>query len=150
LATGSPNPAWFPRRLRTHYLKRLREDVGCFEDLLGISAGSLTEAQYELRSIEAVDTAWAEYEGESSDGQGSFLEARAFFVDDDLVVAITDGFRREFFTCFHEHFGRDKPHGVDPPPGTSLGQRRLRYIQHLESETVGGLIRNVRKIRGIP
>jgi hypothetical protein len=103
----------------------------------------MTESEYELRSLAAVQNAWGKYEAETWDpGESEFRDARIHFVDDQLVVAITDGFEREFITCFHEHF--DYPHAVEPPTGTSEGQRRLRYRDRLEQEIVGKMIRKLR------
>ena len=140
-------PVWNAKNLARHHQKRLREDAGCFEDLLGITGRTMTEQQYETRSLDAVSNAWGEYEGEGWEVRNrEYAEARAYFVDPELVVAITDAFRREFVTCFHEHFGH--PHGVDPG-AVSEGQRQLRYRQHLRQEQQGGLIRKVVRVRGL-
>jgi hypothetical protein len=145
LATATPT--WAANNLRRHHAKRLREEPGCFEDLLGLPAGStMTELQYDVRSLDAVTDSWAEYEGESwIVDRGEYAEARAYFVDDELVVAITDGFRHEFITCFHEHFG--DPDGVTPG-AVSVAGRRLHYQTHLRKDEQGKLIRKVRRIRG--
>jgi hypothetical protein len=139
---------WDPGNLRKHHQDRLREDPGCFEDLLRLPSGStMTESQYELRSLDAVANAWAEYEGEGQDRRtGEYREARAYFVDDDLVVAITDGFRRRFITCFHEHF--DYPHGLVPGPGATIGDRQIRYRDMLRRDESLNYIRKVKRIRG--
>jgi hypothetical protein len=151
LARSAATPTWEAYNLRKHLQERLRENPGCFEDLLGLPPGStMTESQYEVRSLDAVTGAWGEYEGEGRDRRtGEWKEARAFFVDQDLVVAITDGFRRTFITCFHEHF--DYPHGVVPGPGASLGDRQLAYIAMLKKDNVQlGFIRRLKPIRGLP
>jgi hypothetical protein len=124
-------PTWKARRLTEHHQKRLRKDPGCFEDLLGISGRQMTESEYDLRSEAAFDNAWGEYEGEGRDvASREYSEVRAYFVDNDLVVAITDGFRNEFVTCFHEHF--DRPHRVDPGSGATVGQKQLRFKERLK------------------
>jgi hypothetical protein len=141
-------PTWNPNTLRRHYQKRIGRDAGCFEDLLGIVGRAMTEPEYEQRSDLAFNHAWAEYEGEAWNVAGRYYNpASAYFVDDALVVAITDSFRNDFLTCYHEHFSR--PHGVVPGPGASVGQRQLRYRQHLQQEEQGGLIRNLQRIRGV-
>src|SRR5688572_3369678 len=122
-------PTWNPRNLNQHHRERLQKDPGCFEDLLGL-AMPMTEAQYETRSHDVVTLAPIEYECESRDvGTGQFRKARVYYVDDELVVAVTDGFRREFITCFHEHFSRR--HASPASIGT-VGQRRLRYKELLQ------------------
>jgi hypothetical protein len=143
---ATPTPIWNPRNLARHHQTRLRKDPGCFESLLGIAGQTMTVEQYETRSLDTVTSAWGEYEGEGWEvGKREYAEARSYFVDLDLVVAITDGFRREFVSCFHEHFGY--PHGIDPG-AVSAGQRQLRYQQHLRQEEQGGLIRKVERVRG--
>lgn len=141
-------PKWNARNLTLHFQKRLSKNPGCFEELLGIVGSTMTESQYDLRAYEAVDNAWGEYEGEGRDVQArEYTELRAYYVDDDLVVAITDGFRNEFVTCFHEHF--DRPHGVDPGGGATVGQKRLRYKERLKIDEQGKAIRNLKRIRGV-
>ena len=139
---------WNARNLTRHYNERLRKNPGCFEDLLGITGRTMTESQYEIRSDDAVNNSWGEYEGEGWDvRRREFSELRAYFVDDDLVVAITDGFRNDFVTCFHEHF--DRPHGVDPGAGATVGQKQLRYKERLAIDEQGKAIRNLKRIRGV-
>lgn len=140
-------PNWEPNNLTRHYRKRLQRDPGCFESLLGIAGGVMTEVDYDFRTEAAHDHAWGEYEGEGWDVQNrEYSELRAYFVDDDLVVAITDDFRNEFVTCYHEHF--DHPHGVVPGPGVTAGQKRLRYREKLKLDKQAGLIRKLETIRG--
>jgi hypothetical protein len=148
LATATPTPKWDAARLRRHHRKRTTRDAGCFEDLLGVVGRPVSEAEYEQRSEDAVANAWAEYEGEGRDVQGqTYYPLAAYYVDDALVVAITDTFRRDFNTCYHEHFGRR--HSTSLAAGMSVGQCRLRYKQHLAQEEQGGMIRNVTRIRGV-
>jgi len=141
-------PNWDATNLTTHHQKRITADKGCFEDLMGIAGRDMTEAEMEQRSQDVVANAWGEYEGEGRNVQQmSYYPPAAYYVDDDLVVAITDQPRQEFQTCYHEHFSR--PHGVEPPPGTSLAQRQLRYVQKLNWDEKGGMIRNVNRIRNV-
>lgn len=141
-------PKWNPINLKIHYQKRLAKDQGCFEDLLGIAGTTMSESQYEMRADDAVNNAWCEYECEARNLRNcEYTESRAYFVDNDLLVAITDSFRRDFVTCFHEHF--DKPHGVVPVPGVTVGQKQLRYKERLKIEEQGKIIRNLKRIRGV-
>jgi hypothetical protein len=141
-------PKWNPRNLARHYQKRLAKNPGCFEDLLGMVGTTITEAQYGERADDAIDNAWGEYEGEGWDVQCcEYAELRAYYVDAELVVAITDSFRHDFVTCFHEHF--DRPHGVDPGAGATVGQKQLRYKERLKIDEQGKVIRNLKRIRGV-
>lgn len=140
-------PTWKPINLALHHQKRIAKDRGCFEDLLGVNGREITVAEYEQRSQAAVTNSWGEYEGEGRDVQaGRYYPAAAYFVD-DLVVAITDLERNEFLTCYHEHFSR--PHGVVPGPNASVGQRRLRFLQQLNCDEQGKMIRNLRRLRNV-
>jgi hypothetical protein len=140
-------PTWDAGRLRKHHRKRTEKDAGCFEDLLGIKGQPMTEGQYELRSDDAVTNAWGEYEGEGRNvKERTYYPLAAYFVDGDLVVAITDTFRNDFITCYHEHFGRK--HDTASYLRMSDGQRQLRYRDHLRVEEQGGMIRKVKRIRG--
>jgi hypothetical protein len=137
-------PTWDPANLTTHHQKRITKDKGCFEDLLEIVGRDMTEQEYEQRSLAAYHNAWGEYEGEGRNvAAQSYYPPAAYFVDDDLVVAITDLARNLFQTCYHEHFNRR--HGPMP----SLGQRRLLYRQQLRWDEQGKMIRNVRRIRNV-
>ena len=143
-------PSWNRRNLTRHYRDHLTKDGPCFWDskLWGIVLTPLTESRYELRADEAVANAWAEYEGESWDVKNEeYRESRAYFVDDDLIVAITDRDRNDFVTCFHKHFGCT--HGMDPKRGASVGQKRLRYKDQLKMDDEGKAILNLRRIRGV-
>lgn len=140
-------PAWQPNNLANHHRKRVSRDSGCFEDLLGITGRSITESQYETRSWDAFTNSWGEYEGEARNIEArEYYPASVYFVDDELVVAITDIPRSTFLTCYHEHFGRR--HVSSPAASMSQGQRRLRYKENLQLEEKGRLIQKVRRIRG--
>jgi hypothetical protein len=140
------SPRWDSRKLIRHHRKRTTgKDAGCFEDLLGIVGRAMSELEYVDRSEAAVTNAWGQYRGEGRDiASGEYNEERTYFVDDQLVVAITDASESDFITCFHEHFSR--PHAS---PSGAVGQRRLRYKEHLRFDEQAGLIRNVRRVRGV-
>jgi hypothetical protein len=143
------SPVWSNGNLVRHHAARLNEDPGCFEDLLNITGRTMTASEYERRSLDAVQFAWAEYEGEGRDVRGrSYYPTAAYFVDGDLVVAITDMSRHLFFTCYHEHFN-SRRHTSHPVAIRARGGLQLRYIEHLKLDELGGLIRNLRRIRGV-
>lgn len=147
MARRSASPKWDPRKLARHHRKRTTKDAGCFEELLGINPKLMTELEYEERSELAVTTSWAKFKGESRNiATREYYKQAMYFVDDQLVVAITDDSEYEFITCFHEHFGRG--HASPRSIGT-VGQRRLRYKEHIRFDEQGGLIRNVRWIRDV-
>jgi hypothetical protein len=137
-------PTWDLAQLTKHHQKRITRDKGCFEDLLGIVGRDMTEQEYEQRSHAAFQNAWGEYEGEGRNVAGQcYYPHAAYFVDDDLAVAITDLARNRFHTCYHEHFNRR--HGPMP----SLGQRKFLYVQQLRWDELGKMILNVRRIRNV-
>jgi hypothetical protein len=138
-------PTWSPANLALHHQKRITKDKGCLEDLLGITGRAMTEQEYEQRSQKAFTSAWGEYEGEGRNVSAqTYYPKAAYFVDDELVVAITDSARKTFHTCYHDHLGTGR-HGPMP----SLGQRKLRYIQELRWRELGKMIRNLRRIRNV-
>jgi hypothetical protein len=141
-------PAWTDRNLARHHAERLRKDPGCFEDLLGVTGRSLTIEEYRDRSVQAVTNTWCEYEAQGRNfALSTYLESRIYYVDDDLVVAITDGTRSLFVTCFHEHFdGRQSLHGRHPGRGASVAQRRILYREDLRVKEQGRVIINLKVI----
>lgn len=140
-------PSWDRKKLVSHHRKRTVKDAGCFEDLLGINGRLMTVTEYEKRSDQAYEQSWLEYEAEKGHTDDDDYYPRcAYFVDDELIVAITNTKRSHYVTCFHEHF--DRPHGLDPGRSADVGTRRLRYRDSLEMEERCGMIRKVRRIRG--
>jgi hypothetical protein len=142
-------PSWTDNNLERHHSKRLRENPGCFEDLLGITGREMTKKEYEARSLAAITTSWLEYEAQARDFVlSSYHKARAHYVDGDLVVSITDESRARLVTCFHEHFdNRSSLHGKNPGKGASVAQRRIRYSEDLRLKEKARLIINLRIIR---
>jgi hypothetical protein len=143
------SPSWAEKSLERHHAKRLRETPGCFEELPDLAGRSMTLEEYRDRSRQCVSGSWCEYEGQGWDiALRIHLTARAFYVDNDLVVAITDVARSSFVTCFHEHLdSRRSLHGKNPGRSVSVAQRRLRYLDDLRIKEKGRLIINLRIIR---
>src|SRR5262249_33654309 len=123
------SPSWDERNLVRHHAKRVTRDRGCFEDLLGITGRLMTVEEFRERSLGCVLNVWLEYEARSYDQTlRVYLEARAAYVDGDLVVAWTDLDRARFVTCFHEHFQNGRRlHGWHPGRGATMAQLRLKY-----------------------
>jgi len=152
----APYISWDPENLSRHHEKRTTKDSGCFEELMGLAAPppSMTENQYELRSREAVANAWAEFEGRGRDiDSRTYVEARAYYVDNDLVCSITDIKRKKFVTCFHDghpagrHF---HAHYHDPDKSVeAIGNRRLKYLEKIKQRVKGKLIIDFNPIRGV-
>lgn len=141
-------PAWEENNLRRHHKERLEKDPGCLEDVLGITGHPITLEQYRAISHQVVRQCWAEFEAQKRNGRiGGYHDPSAYFVDNDLLTAITDLRRARFITCFHEHF--DRPHGVVPRPDASIGQRRLLYKQRLDQAESFRKYINVRRKRGV-
>ncbi|MGP0065269.1 MAG: hypothetical protein ACLQGP_16915 [Isosphaeraceae bacterium] len=116
-----------------------------------ISGRTMTEEEFRDRSVQTVTTAWCEFEAEGRDlVLNGYLPARVYFVDDELVVAITDTPRSLFVTCFHEHFDSRRPlHGRYPDNNASVAQRRLRYREDLRRKAQGRLIINLKVVRDV-
>jgi hypothetical protein len=141
-------PKWDPRNLTRHHRKRTTEDAGCFEDLLKLPA-AMSPEQYELRSDEAVTNAWGKYEGEDHDDVlKCFRDTAMYFVDEELVVAITDAWEREFVTCFHKHYSRI---GLDHTEvmAMSVGRRIILYQERLKLEVLGKYFRGLKWHRNV-
>ncbi len=142
-------PTWAPGNLARHHAQRLRDNPGCFEDLLGINGRKMTTEEYRDQSIRTVTGSWCEYEAQGRDfTRDTYLAVRAYYVDDDLVVSIADQPRSRFVTCFHEHFdSRRQLHGRHPGRGVSVAQRRIRYQEDLRHKVQGRVIINLKVIR---
>jgi hypothetical protein len=142
-------PSWSHRNLARHHAQRLRDNPGCFEDLLGINGRTMTAEEYRDQSLRTVAASWCEYEAQGRDFQrGTYFDVRAYHVDDDLVVSITDQSRSQFVTCFHEHFDDRRPlHGGNPGRGVSVAQRRIRYQEDLRRKEKGRVLINLKVIR---
>jgi hypothetical protein len=151
-------PIWDAQKLAEHHQKRILTDRGCFEELLGISGRGMTETEYERRSQAAVVSSWCEYEAEELDreasrfsGRAEFHRRAAYFVDEDLVVAVTDISREDFRSCFHEHFNvKDvqKAHALVHRKLT-VGERKAKYLRALSNDERGGILRNLKKVRDV-
>ena len=109
----------------------------------------MTVEEYRDRSGRTVLDSWCEYEAQSWDRVlNAHRKTSAYYVDNDLVVAIVDIARASFVTCFHEHFDMRRPlHGNNPGRSVSVAQRRLRYLDDLRLKENGRLIINLRIIR---
>jgi hypothetical protein len=146
---STPSPTWTDGNLAHHHAKRLRENPGCFEDLLGVTGRAMTRDEYRERSFLAITGSWCEYEAEGRDyALSAYLKARVYYVDDELIVAITDLARSLFVACFHEHFDdRRGLHGRYPGNTVSVAQRRIRYREDRRLKEKGRLIINLKVIR---
>jgi hypothetical protein len=142
-------PSWTEKDLAHPHDKRVRENPDYFEDLLGSTGRTVTVEEYRDRSVRAVTDSWCEYEAQGRDfDRSAYLPARVSYVDDELVVAVTDLAGARFVTCFHEHFdGRQPPHGRNTGAGVSVAQRRMRYREALRLEAKGRLIMNLKVVR---
>lgn len=151
----APYIRWNQANLERHHRKRVEKDAGCFEELMGINPPPMSVEQYRQRSLDTVAGSWAEYEAEGWDVEKrKYSEARAYYVDNDLVCSITDVPRSEFVTCFHaahdegKHF-HPKFHDADKT-AEGIGNRRLRFMQKLQHQIQGKLIRQFKAKRGVP
>jgi hypothetical protein len=66
-----------PGRIQGGNQRRVRENPGCFEDLLGIADRSMTVEEDRDRSVRAVADAWREYEAQGRGfARSSYLAAQ--------------------------------------------------------------------------
>jgi hypothetical protein len=138
-------PAWHPQNLADHFLTRLENDPQCLVDLFDCAIDQITIKHYEDRSIDVYYKPTLEYECESWDTNNRCYRARAaYYVDKDLVVAITTFDRTAYITCYHEHFNRK--HNDDyvqnlmaKPPGNRI----MEMKQKITDDERGRVIINV-------
>jgi hypothetical protein len=147
-STKAKSPRWTKGNLEYHHKERLRKDPGCFEDLLGISGLKMTEDEYKERSQAAVVNAWAEYEGIVwSPSKQAYEDKAAYFVDEEMVLAITDLDRSFFTTCYHEHY--DVKHNFNQENTAPYGNQRLRYREWIQNNERGKRIKITKKVKGL-
>jgi hypothetical protein len=122
---------------------------GCPENVLELTDGSVLVEEYRDRSVRAVTDSWCEYQAQGRDfAPSTYIKPRIYYVDNDLVVAITGATRAFFVTYFHEHFdGRRPLHGNHPGRGVSVAQRRICYREDLRVKEQGRVIINVKVVR---
>jgi len=60
-------PSWTGRNLADHHARRLQQDPGRFEDLLGLIGRSTTVEEYRDRSVRSVSDSWCEYKAQGRD-----------------------------------------------------------------------------------
>ena len=68
-------PSWTEGNLARHHGKRVRENPGCFEDLLGITGRAVTVEEYRDRSVRAVTGSWCEYKAQGRDFEPECLSS---------------------------------------------------------------------------
>jgi hypothetical protein len=135
-------PKWNRKSLADHFVKRLRKDSACLEDVMGRPAPSITEADYERESTKVLSTAWICYCAEGQDNQRSGRHVIAYhqladhFVDDRLLITIVSCKTETILTCYHEHF--DRPH----KPSHSKNEQMVRYVERLGYQRKGDMLRS--------
>ena len=131
----SAEPQWNPHKLREHFNKRVWRNRGCIEKILGIPAGSLTEAQYDeySRKIPYMPfMAWTAM-SESEPGNEDYGPCE-FVVDRDLGMDILSDDRTTILTCYHKHVDKAclKYSSTKQEPG-QIKRKLNRYIRHQEN-----------------
>jgi hypothetical protein len=135
----STTPKWHPANLHEHHTKH----AACFTDIKHLPAGAVSVGRYEIYADECYEHHWLRYEADClHDKKPVYVGLRHYFVNDDLAVAITSLDEANYVTFFHEHF--DHAHGVHPPRGASVGQRRLEYSKQLERDQESKKMRSFR------
>ncbi len=114
------NPTWTPGNLIRHFRKRIREHPDCLRDLLAsppAPTDPVNQTQYELIAQDAIANSWGEFDAEWRSSPEDDYSPAAYYVDDRLVVSITDPFRREYITCYHKHALNPPSHRQESEPG---------------------------------
>jgi len=143
---GLPEPVWDQGNLSSHAAKRASKDIGCMENILGITDRTLLPGDLRLKSLQTYRHPKLVYECESFDYKWrEFLERRAHFVDRDLVLAITDVKRTAFHTCFHKH-----PPGCSCPGVPRDDDDSGRQLLNLRQELINKPPTKMRNLRIIP
>ena len=130
----NPLPEWDSVNLRDHHRKRLYENRGCIEKLLGTSAGTLTEEQYRDLSKNIVNhpfMAWGAL-SESEPMKGDH-EHREFAVNTDLAMSILSDDRHKFISSYHLHLPSCVKHSVTRTGTGGLKTRVLSWIRAQEN-----------------
>ena len=140
-----PRPTWEPRNLADHVSKRSLEDVGCLESLLGLE-GQLLIGNLRHLSEEVYSQPRFVYEAEMAEWGGGFRDRRSYFVDAQLVMAVTDQQRTAFITCYHLHktFSHTCPGASQDEQETS---RRLLAEKQRLLDLPSDKIRNLRFLK---
>jgi hypothetical protein len=100
----SSAPEWDSKNLRDHADKRANVDLNCMETLLGIAPAQLLPGHLRAKSESVFAQPILIYEGQHYDtARGCFGDTRACYVDNDMVLAVTDMKRERFITCYHKH-----------------------------------------------
>jgi hypothetical protein len=133
-----PTPTWDEQNAERHRHKHTK----CFERLLGVLGREVTISEFKTRSQRAIDGSWAEFEADKLENGKA-----AYFVDDDLVQAVTTADRQVFRTCFHQHF--DRPRDCESLIAGASGDRRALLIRHLMYGEKGRVYTDVKRIRGV-
>lgn len=139
--TARPSPRWDEGNADRHRQKHTK----CFERLL---RRKVTLSDYKHRSQAAIDHSWAEFEATWWDQHKREYEPRAaYYLDDDLVQAVTTIDREVFKTCLHQHLQR--PRECEALIASVPGDRRVRYLRHFGHLERGRIFIDVRRIRGV-
>jgi len=133
-----PSPAWPSSSAEDHRSKHTK----CFERLLGVKGREVTIDEFKERAQGAINGSWAEFEARKLAN-----DKAAYFIDDELVQAVTTLDRQVFRTCFHLHFAHNAK--CEDLIAMTPGDRRARFIRNMDYDMKGEVLKDVKRIRGI-
>lgn len=145
MSKARPSPVWDPPNLTIHYRTRLREDPGCLEDLLTRPppSGTISEPAYAMLADDAVTNSWGVFAADWRRSSDSEYEPAVYFIDEQLLVAVTNAHCTRYITCYHKH--SLNPHPVRKPLSeVDRGNMRLAFKNWLKVATGRGKYRKVR------
>lgn len=131
-----PRPRWDDDNAERHRQKHTK----CFERLLRVVGREVNIDEFKARSQAAIDQAWMEFEARKLDN-----DKAAYYIDDDLVEAVTTLDRDTFRTCFHQHF--DQPGQCQALIQMLPGDRRAKMLRSLRYGVQGGVYADMKRLR---
>lgn len=153
-------PKWKTRNLKRHHRDHPVDEARCWRDLTGLQV--VSEDDYEEASQEVFEEHWYAYEAEFLEANQDYVtleggarvmrsrleyqSARTTFVDDRMVLAVTDLSQTYFVTCYHEHYGKGHVEGQHRDRRT-LGERRDEYKRSVAHKVKARRLRSLEVLK---
>ena len=134
---------WKPDSFKRHHDKRLNENPSCLSEIVGAVHG-ITEKQYSDLSHDVINDHWGKIVASKRDGNRGWYPESMYFIDDELVLVITDKPQSWIRTCYHMHLGNE----CKEVRSWSVGRRRLRCQQSF-TQVEDCEYRNVKVLKGV-
>lgn len=128
-----PPPTWSQGNLQWHYNRHPGgQDAACWQDIL--QKNPVTLGDYEQASQTVYHQSWLVYSAQWRES-GGYTAPRRYFVDDRLILAITDDQENWFITCYHDHYHLWNNSSGTPRPGKHLlSENRTKPISQRKDE----------------